>query len=123
MLLGSLFDAYLNGAYNFASSVAACLHRVGVSMPHDTGTMPVLGEAVVVDRFRCTLRTLALLVHVALDRHRLLAWSSTLMLSGFSPTVRLSITVNLPVSDGMMRRFLQSRLDCHKLPIVAGRQG
>ena len=42
------------------------------------------------------------------------------MLSGFSPPVRISATVNLPVSGGMMRPLLQFRLACHKLPIVAG---
>ena len=58
----------------------------------------------------------------ALDRHQLLMSSSTHMLGGFSPR---AYTVHrrychLPVSGRNMKRFLQFRLDCHKLPIATG---
>lgn len=41
-LLDSLCDASHDDAFNDSSSVAACLHGVGVSMPHTTNRVPVM---------------------------------------------------------------------------------
>ena len=48
----SLYDAFHHGAFNFTSSVAACLHRVGVSMPRDTDRVPMLDISAVIDALK-----------------------------------------------------------------------
>ena len=42
VLLDSLIHAFHSGACHSAGSVAACLHRVGVSMPRDIDAVLVL---------------------------------------------------------------------------------
>ena len=43
------------------------------------------------------------------------------MISGFSRSAHVGPTVKLPISGKNVRRFLQVRLGCNKLPIVASR--
>ena len=58
VLLDSLNDAFHHGAFDFTSSVAACLHRVGVSMPRDTDRVPMLDISAVNDALKAVLRGL-----------------------------------------------------------------
>ena len=41
---------------SFTSSEAACLHRVGVDMPHDSDRVPVLDISAVTDALKADLQ-------------------------------------------------------------------
>ena len=58
VLLDRCYDAFHVGAFNFSSSVAACLHQVGVSMPHDIHRVPALNVPVVIDALRVDVQGL-----------------------------------------------------------------
>ena len=40
----SMYDTFHNVAFNFTSSVAACLHQIGVNMPHDINRAACAGH-------------------------------------------------------------------------------
>ena len=64
---------------------------MGVCLPHDTDATPVLGVAVVIGAPKVYLGDSSIaVVHVALNG----VWSSQLMLSDFSPTVRIGATIS-----------------------------
>ena len=67
VLLDNLYNAFYHGAFSFTSSVAACLHRVGVSMPRDTDKVPMLDISAVIHALKadCKLEVLALLLCLA----------------------------------------------------------
>ena len=46
---------FFRAVLNFSSSVAACLHRVGVGMPHSIERVPVLHVSTVVDALKAIL--------------------------------------------------------------------
>ena len=55
-MLDSLYDAFFYGASNFTSTQAACLHWVGVSMPHDIDKVTVLDISAVIDVLKADLQ-------------------------------------------------------------------
>ena len=122
VLLDSLSDAFQGGAFNFSSSVAACLHQVGVSMPHSVDVVPVLDVSVVVDALKASLQGPGASV-VCCPRqaptHGVVQYTYDQWFQPFSSRRRYC---QLPVSGKNMRRFLQFRLGCHRLPIAVGRR-
>ena len=59
VLLDNLYDAVHNGAFNFTSAVAACLHKLGVSMPIYTDRVPALDVPNVSDLLKADLEGLS----------------------------------------------------------------
>ena len=55
ILLDRLYDAFHHGTFYFTSSVAACLHHIGVSMPRDTDRVPMLDTSAVIDALNADL--------------------------------------------------------------------
>ena len=114
VLLDILYDAFHHGAFNFTSSMAACLHWVGVSMPCDTDRVPMLDISVVIDALKADLRGLGAstvscprqapscgVVQCTYDR-----WFQP-----FSARTTRRYCQS-PVSGKNMKRFLQFRLGC-----------
>ena len=122
VLLDSLCDAFEDHAFNFSSSVAACLHQVGIDMPHTTDRVPVLDVPAVIDALKAGLAGPAPAVvccprqapSAGVVRYTYTQW--------FQPFGSRRRYCQLPVSGRNMKRFLQFRLGCHQLPIAVGRR-
>ena len=121
VLLDSLYDTFHDGAFNFSSSVAACLHRVGVSMPHDIDRVPVLDVPAVIDALKADLRVPSSVVVCSPRQAPSRGVVQYTYAQWFQPFSARRRYCQLPVSGKNMRRFLQFRLGCSKLPIVVGR--
>ena len=55
VLVDNMCNAFQDHAFNFCSSVAACLHRVGISMPYDTNRLPLLDVHAVIVALKANL--------------------------------------------------------------------
>ena len=124
VLLDNLFDAFHDGACNFAGSVATCLHRVGVSMPHDTNAIPVLDVAAVIDALKADLEDSTI---TSAGCPRQAPTSGVVKYTyarWFQPYSVHRRYCQLPVSgrNMCMKRFLQFRRGRHKLSIATGRR-
>ena len=58
VLLDSLCGAVHAAAFSFSRPVVAYLHRVGISMPHDTDKVPVLDISTFIDALKADLRSI-----------------------------------------------------------------
>ena len=118
VLLDSCYDAFHHDAFNFTSSVAACSHRDGVSMPRDTDRVPMLDISAVIDALKADLQGLCPstlscprqaptcgLVRCTYDH-----W--------FQPVSACRRYCQLPVAGKNMKRFLRFRLGFHKLQLL-----
>ena len=117
VLLDSLYDAFHHSAFNFTSSVAACLHRVGVSMPRDTDRVHMLDISAAIDALKADLQGLGA---STVSCPSSILWCSTYD-KWFQPFSKCRRYCQLPISGKNMKRFLQFRLGCRKLPITTGR--
>ena len=122
MLLDNVCDAFQDGAFDFCSSVAACLHEVGIQMPRDSDRVPFLDVHIVIDALRTALDGPSSPVlgcprqapSLGVVQHTYSQW--------FQPFSVHRRYCQLPVSGRNMKRFLQFRLGCHKLPVAVGRR-
>ena len=116
--LDNLTDAFQGGACNMASSLAACLHKVGFEMPRVTDVVPMLDVDGVVDalteRLTCIGPGSVYCPRVASSRG-VVSCTYEQWFKRFSTRRRYCV---LPVSGRRMQRFLQFRLGCHALPIA-----
>ena len=98
------------------------LIQVGVNMTHDTDRVPMLDIFAVIDAFQADLRGLGAST-VSCPRQApsrgVVQYTYHQWFQPFSAHRRYC---ELPVSGKNVKRFLQFRLGCHKLPIASGRR-